>query len=53
MATGEQYLRLAINFASIAAVSRLLTPTEIGVSVICTGIVLIALGLRESRPQTF
>jgi O-antigen/teichoic acid export membrane protein len=47
MAAGEQYLRLAIGFASIAAVSRLLTPTEIGVSVIGTGIVLIALGLRE------
>lgn len=47
MATGEQYLRLAINFISIAAISRLLTPTEIGVSVIGMGIVLIALGLRE------
>jgi O-antigen/teichoic acid export membrane protein len=47
MATGEQYLRLAINFISIAAISRLLTPTEIGVSVIGTGVVLIALGLRE------
>ena len=46
-AAGEQYLRLAIGFASIAAVSRLLTPTEIGVSVIGTGIVLIALSLRE------
>ena len=38
MAAGEQYLRLAIGFASIATVSRLLTPTEIGVSVIGTGI---------------
>ena len=47
MAAGEQYLRLAIGFASIAAVSRLLTPSEIGVSVIGMGIVLIVLGLRE------
>ena len=53
MATGEQYLRLAIQFISIAAVSRLLTPTEIGVSVIGTGIVLIALGLREFATSDF
>ena len=53
MAAGEQYLRLAVNFASIAAVSRLLTPTEIGVSVIGTGIVLIALGLREFATSDF
>lgn len=53
MAAGEQYLRLAIGFASIAAVSRLLTPTEIGVSVIGTGIVLIALGLREFATSDF
>jgi O-antigen/teichoic acid export membrane protein len=53
MATGEQYLRLVINFISIAAISRLLTPTEIGVSVIGTGIVLIALGLREFATSDF
>jgi O-antigen/teichoic acid export membrane protein len=47
MATGEQYSRLAINFALIATMSRLLTPPEIGVSVIGIGIVLIAQGLRE------
>jgi O-antigen/teichoic acid export membrane protein len=53
MAASEQYLRLTIGFASIAAVSRLLTPTEIGVSVIGTGIVLIALGLREFATSDF
>ena len=53
MAAGEQYFRMAINFASIAAVSRLLTPTEIGVSVIGTGIVLIAMGLREFATSDF
>ncbi len=47
MVAGEQYVRLAINFASIATVSRLLTPAEIGVSVIGTGIMAIALALRE------
>jgi O-antigen/teichoic acid export membrane protein len=53
MAAGEQYFRLAIQFASIALVSRLLTPTEIGVSVIGTGIVAIALGLREFATSDF
>ncbi len=53
MAAGEQYLRLAVGFASIAAVSRLLSPTEIGISVIGTGIVLIALGLREFATSDF
>jgi O-antigen/teichoic acid export membrane protein len=47
MAAGEQYARLVINFASIVLISRLLTPTEIGISVIGTGIMVIALGLRE------
>jgi O-antigen/teichoic acid export membrane protein len=53
MAAGEQYARLVINFASIAIVSRLLTPTEIGVSVIGTGIMAIALGLREFASSDF
>jgi O-antigen/teichoic acid export membrane protein len=53
MATGEQYLRLAVNFASIAAVSRLLTPAEVGVSVIGTGIMAIALGVREFATSDF
>jgi O-antigen/teichoic acid export membrane protein len=53
MATGEQYFRLAINFASIAAVSRLLTPTEIGISVIGMGIIAIALGLCEFATSDF
>jgi O-antigen/teichoic acid export membrane protein len=53
MAAGEQYFRLAIQFASIAAISRLLTPTEIGVSVIGLGIMAIALGLREFATSDF
>ena len=53
MAAGEQYLRLAIGFASIAAVSRLLTPAEVGISVIGTGIMAIALGLREFATSDF
>lgn len=47
MATSEQYVRLAINFGLIASVSRLLTPAEVGVSVIGIGVMAIAQGLRE------
>jgi O-antigen/teichoic acid export membrane protein len=53
IAAGEQYFRLAINILSIAAISRLLTPTEIGVSVIGMGIMAIALGLREFATSDF
>jgi O-antigen/teichoic acid export membrane protein len=53
MAAGEQYVRLAVQFLLIVVVSRLLTPTEIGVSVIGTGIVTIALGLREFATSDF
>jgi O-antigen/teichoic acid export membrane protein len=53
LATGEQYVRLAINFALIVTVSRLLTPTEIGVSVIGIGIMQIALGLRQFATSDF
>jgi len=53
MTAGEQYLRLAISFALIASVSRLLTPTEIGVAVIGTGVMAIVLGLREFATSDF
>jgi O-antigen/teichoic acid export membrane protein len=53
MAAGEQYFRLAIQFASIVIVSRLLTPAEIGISVIGMGIMAIALSLREFATSDF
>jgi O-antigen/teichoic acid export membrane protein len=53
MAAGEQYFRLTIQFASILMVSRLLTPAEIGTSVIGMGILAIALGLREFATSDF
>ena len=53
MAASEQYFRLAVSFGLIASVSRLLTPSEIGVSVIGTGIMAIALGLREFATSDF
>lgn len=53
MATGEQYLRLAFHFLSLIVVSRLLTPADIGISVIGTGIVAVAIGLREFATSDF
>ena len=53
MAAGEQYFRLAVQFALIVVVSRLLTPTEIGISVIGMGIMAIALGMREFATSDF
>ena len=53
MATGEQYLRLTIQLALIVVISRLLTPDEIGISVIGTGIMAIVLGLREFATSDF
>lgn len=43
----ERYLGLLVKFLMLAAVSRLLTPEEIGVYVIGSGIATIALSLRE------
>lgn len=47
LASSEQYIRLAISFILVASISRLLTPAEVGVSVIGIAIVGIAMGLRE------
>jgi O-antigen/teichoic acid export membrane protein len=53
MAAIEQYARLVINLALFLAVSRALTPAEVGVGVIGTGIMLIVLGLREFATSDF
>jgi O-antigen/teichoic acid export membrane protein len=53
MASGEQYFRLAINFASIAVISRLLTPAEVGIAVIGVGIMAIAVSVREFATSDF
>jgi O-antigen/teichoic acid export membrane protein len=53
MATGEQYIRTAVQLGLVVVVSRLLTPAEFGVSVIGTGIMAIALGLREFATSDF
>jgi lipopolysaccharide exporter len=53
IATGAQYLRIAVRFASIAMVARLLSPAEIGVAVIGTAIMTVVLALREFASPEF
>ena len=53
IAAAAQYLRIAVRLASMAVVVRLLTPTEVGVAVIGTAIMTIALGLREFASSEF
>lgn len=53
MSTGERYVLLVSNFATTAVVSRILTPQEIGVSVIGMAILAIVLSVREFSSSTF
>jgi O-antigen/teichoic acid export membrane protein len=50
---GERYVGLAVNFLTISIISRLLTPAEIGLSVIGIGIMTLALALREFASSEF
>lgn len=47
MASVEQYLALMLNFALVPVLSRLLTPAEIGLAVVCLGICVIVFSFRE------
>jgi O-antigen/teichoic acid export membrane protein len=47
LSTSERYFTLAANFLTLAIVSRLLTPAEIGVSVLGMAIVMMAFSVRE------
>ncbi|WP_244514711.1 lipopolysaccharide biosynthesis protein [Ensifer sp. LCM 4579] len=53
LSTGERYFALVSNFVTVAAVSRILTPAEIGVSVIGMAIVGIAMSAREFASANF
>ena len=46
--SGERYATIILNFVLIAAVSRILTPEEIGVSAIGATIVAFTEGIRDS-----
>jgi len=49
----ERYLVLGINFAMLVVVSRTLTPTEIGISVMGLAVVGIGIAMREFSTPTF
>ena len=53
LSTGERYFALMSNFATVFIVSRILTPAEVGVSVIGMAIVGIALAAREFASTNF
>ena len=53
MNTAERYSVLAVQFLIITVVSRLLTPAEIGISVVGSGIMTMALSLREFATSEF
>lgn len=53
LSTGERYLTLVTNFLTLAIVSRILSPAEIGVSVIGMAIIGVAMALREFASATF
>ncbi|UCI29357.1 oligosaccharide flippase family protein [Mesorhizobium sp. B4-1-4] len=51
--TADRYFGLAVNFGLTMVVSRLLTPTEIGISVTGSAIAGLALSLREFSSTAF
>ncbi|MER9190913.1 oligosaccharide flippase family protein [Mesorhizobium australicum] len=53
MSVGERYVLLATNFVTAALISRILTPQEIGVSVIGMAIMAVALSVREFSSSSF
>ena len=53
LSTSDRYVALAANFLTTAIVSRLLTPDEIGVSVIALAVIGIVLILRDFATTNF
>lgn len=53
LSTAEKYFSLTVNFLTLTVVSRILTPAEIGVSVIGAAIVAIAMSAREFASPNF
>lgn len=51
--TADKYISLVCNFAAVAAVSRILTPQEIGISVVCMAVVGLAISAREFSSANF
>src|SRR3990172_714961 len=53
IATADRYLGVVSNFVMVAAVSRLLTPGEVGVWAIGSAIAVIAVSIREFATTTY
>jgi O-antigen/teichoic acid export membrane protein len=53
LATATRYFSVVINFLAVVAVSRLLTPREIGLWVICSAVVVMASSVREFASYNF
>ena len=53
LTTSERYLILVANFLTLAIISRLLTPAEIGISVLGMAISMLALSVREFASTNF
>lgn len=49
----ERYIVLAVNFGVIAVVSRLLTPTEVGIAVLGNALLAVAETLRDFGTGTY
>ena len=53
VSTADKYFSLVVNIVTLAVVSRLLSPAEIGVSVVGTAVITLALALREFGSSGF
>ena len=53
LSTGDRYYSLVINFLTVAIISRILTPAEIGLSVVGVAIVGMTMSLREFASSNF
>lgn len=53
LTTAERYFTLAVNFVALAIVSRLLTPEEIGISVVGTSLAAMAYSAQEFAASSY
>src|SRR5262245_1774277 len=53
LATVDRYFGMEVNFATLAIVSRLLAPNEIGIFVLGSAVVIIAQSLRAFGSTTY
>lgn len=53
LSTGDRYFALVMNFVTVAIVSRILSPAEIGISVVGSALVGIFISVREFASGSF